>query len=328
MKRTFIGLDISKEWLDYAVCTEITSGTSVSSRIPNDIKGIMGLLKKLQQDHTKEELWFCFEHTGNYGLLLSSLLQSEGFSYSAVPALEIKKSLGIKRGKSDAVDAQRICEYAVIHSHKLKPTQLPSQELLQIKNLLAYRAQLIKVRSQLINSSKSYKIADQIVDLSFINADLEDKIASLATDIKALEKKIEQLIHSNKELSKIYGLISSVKGIGLVVAAFMIIYTNNFTSFDSPRKFNCFVGLAPFENSSGLSTKPAKTSHYRHKYLKSLFFNGANSAAQFDPQLKKFYERKRAEGKQHLQVMNAISCKLISRAFATVRRESPYVVLM
>lgn len=257
MKRTFIGLDISKEWLDYAVCSEISSGISASERISNDIKGITGFLKNLQKKYSKEELWFCFEHTGNYGLLLSSLIQSEGFNYSAVPALEIKKSLGIRRGKSDKVDAQRICEYAVIHSHKLKTTQLPSQELLQIKNLLAYRAQLTKIKSQLTNSFKSYKVADQIVDLSFINKDLEDKIASLTTDIKALDKKIEQLIYGNKELANNYSLISSVKGIGLIIAAFMLMHTNNFTSFENSRRFNCFTGLAPFENSSGLSIKPA-----------------------------------------------------------------------
>src|SRR5690606_6198583 len=96
---------------------------------------------------------------------------------------------------------------------------------------------------------------------------------------------------------------------------------------DDPRKFNCFTGLAPFENSSGLKAGVTKTSHYRHKYLKALFFNGANSAARYDPQLKKYYQRKKEQGKAHLSIMNAIACKLVSRAFATVKRQSPYLVL-
>lgn len=36
-----------------------------------------------------------------------------------------------------------------------------------------------------------------------------------------------------------------------MIAATMIVYTNNFTAFEDPRKFNCFAGLAPFSYSSG-----------------------------------------------------------------------------
>ena len=327
MKTVFIGLDISKDWLDYSICSEKTQPSSRAQRINNDVSGITALLKELEKTYGKQALWFCFEHTGNYGLLLSSLLQSEGFSYSALAAMEIKQSLGIKRGKSDQVDAQRICEYAIVHAHKLQPSTLPSQTLLQIKNLLTYRRQLVKVKSQLANSMKSYQIAGQVVELGFIKHDIEAKITALAADIKRLDKHIETLITSNEELAKNYSLITSVKGIGLVVAAFMILYTHNFSAFENHRKFDCFTGLAPFQHSSGTQVKPAKTSHYRHKYLKALLFNGAHSAAQYDPQIKKYYLRKREQGKQHLQVINAIACKLTARAFATVRRQTPFVIL-
>lgn len=327
MKRALVGIDISKDWLDYSTCTQQELQASPAKRIDNDVKGIFIMLKYLLKKYPKEGLWFCFEHTGNYGLLLSSILQSQGFTYTAVPAMEVKKSLGIIRGKSDQVDARRLAEFAATHLHKLEPSQLPSEELMQVKNLLAYRAQLTKVKTQFVNSIKSYQTAAQVVKLDFICTDLEEKIEGLKKDIKALDKQIEALIRSNEKLAGNYKLISSVKGIGLVVAAFMLVHTHNFTTFDDPRKFNCFMGTAPFENSSGINKSRSKTSHYRHKYLKSLLFNAANSAAQYDPQIKKYYERKTKEGKHHLTVMNAIACKLVSRAFATVRRQSAYVVL-
>lgn len=327
MKTIFVGIDISKNWLDYSLSVEKKSDPTPSERIKNDVKEISRFVNKLSRKHGSGRLWFCFEHTGNYGLLLSSILQSNGIKYSAVPALEIKRSIGLTRGKTDQIDAQRIAQYAATFEHKLKATELPSNELLEVKNLLAYHSQLVKIKTQFQNSHKSYQTAQQVVDLEYINEDLIRKIEQLKNDIKRIDEKIKSIINESDDLQKNYNLISSVKGVGIVLAAFMLVYTNNFTSFDDPRKFNCFTGLAPFENSSGLTNKATRTSFLRHKYLKSLIFNGAHSAAQFDPQLKKYYERKRAEGKAHLTVINAIGCKLVYRAFATERRQSPYVIL-
>src|SRR5690606_34862387 len=94
---------------------------SPAERVTNDVNGISAMVKALGKEHSKENLWFCFEHTGNYGLLLSSILQSQGFTYTAVPAMEVKKSMGITRGKTDQVDARRLAEYAAVHLRKLQP---------------------------------------------------------------------------------------------------------------------------------------------------------------------------------------------------------------
>ncbi len=50
------------------------------------------------------------------------------------------------RGKNDKVDAQRIAYYAFLHRHELKPVNLPSDCLLKIKNLFAFRDRLIKTQ--------------------------------------------------------------------------------------------------------------------------------------------------------------------------------------
>jgi transposase len=328
MKRIFVGIDISKGWLDYAVCDGQASPLVKPARVDNDVKGIASMLSALCKSYSRQDLWFCFEHTGNYGLLLASILQSKSLDYSMVPALEVKKSLGITRGKSDQIDAKRLAEYAACHMHKLKLTSLPSDDLIKIKNLLAYRAQLTKARSGFTNSLKAYKKVDKVVDMGFVTKDLENRTKELKQSISRIDNQIVKIINESDELLKNYKLISSVKGIGLVIAAFMLVYTHNFTTFDDPRKFNCFAGLAPFESSSGIKQNKTRTSHYRHKYLKALLFNGAHSAAMYDPQIKQYYRRKIEEGKAHLSVINAIACKLVSRVFATVKRQTPYVILM
>lgn len=327
MKKVFIGIDVSKSWLDYVIRQEGDLKILEEKRINNDFKDISKMCSQLIRKYSVKRMWFCFEHTGNYGLLLSFILEEKSLTYSAVPALEIKQSSGITRGKNDKVDAARIAEYAAVKKHKLKPTSLPSRSLLEIKYLIAYRRQLVKVRTQFKNSLKAYKVASQSVNLEGILRDIKMKILNLNEDIEKIENQILERIKKQPELNNNYKLVTSVKGIGLVVAAYMILRTNNFVSFEDPRKFNCYTGLAPFENSSGLRQGKSRTSNLANKIIKAALHSGANSAVQYDPQIKKYYQRKLAEGKDPKSIKNAIACKLIYRAFATVRRQSPYVVL-
>ena len=126
-------------------------------------------------------------------------------------------------------------------------------------------------------------------------------------------------------MKKNFDLATSVKGIGFVIAAFMLVTTNNFTSFENGRKYACYSGIAPFENSSGKYKGKATVNHLANKKIKALLSNRANSAYQWDPELKAYYARKAKEGKEHQLIINSIRCKLVNRVFAVVKRQTPYV---
>jgi len=329
MKTFFVGIDVSKSWLDLVVCDEDQNQVEQPMNITNDLKEIKEFCEGLSSRFPDVKLWFCLEHTGNYGLLLSQVLEELKLTYSIVPPLEIKQSIGMTRGKNDQVDARRIAEYASRHAKKLVPTSLPNEKLLKIKSHLTYRDQLIKVRQQFKNSRKSHLVSNKSYDIKAIISDLDAKIEGLNQDIKAIDTTIEEFIKSCSKLNKNYKKIQAVKGVGPVIAVYVILYTNNFTSFNNPRKFNCFAGLAPFQYSSGSSVRgKTKTSQLRNRIMKKLLFNGANTAAMHDPELKAYYRRKMAEGKHHLSVTNAIACKLVYRMFAVVKREEPFVNLV
>ena len=51
----------------------------------------------------------------------------------------------------------------------------------------------------------------------------------------------------------------------------------------------------------------------------------ALTAKKFDSQLKQYYESKVEAGKNKMLVLNAIRCKIISRAFAVINRNSKFV---
>ena len=64
-----------------------------------------------------------------------------------------------------------------------------------------------------------------------------------------------------------------------------------------------------------------------NKKLKSLLHLAALSAKKYDAEMKNYFERKVSEGKNRMLVLNTIRCKIVSRAFAVIQRNSPFVDL-
>ena len=165
----------------------------------------------------------------------------------------------------------------------------------------------------------------RVSGLKNISDDIIDQIDECESRIEGIEEQIKDLIKSDETMKKNFDLATSVKGVGLVIAAFMLVTTNNFTGFENGRKYACYSGIAPFENTSGKYKGKTKVSHLANKRMKTLLSNGANSARQWDPELRVYYDRKIQEGKEHNLVINSIKCKLVNRVFAVVKRQTPYV---
>lgn len=119
-----------------------------------------------------------------------------------------------------------------------------------------------------------------------------------------------------------------MKGVGLIIASYMLVYTQNYTTITEARCFASYSGVAPFGERSGTSiNKTPHVSHLANKRMKSLLNNGAWVAVKYDKELKTYYKRKIEEGKHERVVINAVRNKLLGRIFASVKRGSPYVEL-
>ena len=58
-----------------------------------------------------------------------------------------------------------------------------------------------------------------------------------------------------------------------------------------------------------------------NKQMKAILLNGANSAMIYDPEIRVYCQRKKAEGKHHKVIANAVACKLINRVFAVIKKK-------
>lgn len=328
MKNLFIGIDISKDVFDYCLLNEEHEVLSSKNVSENTISGIEEFCIHIEE-YADYQVWICMEHTGRYGALLCSEFSKRGLVYSLVNPLEIKYSIGLVRGKNDAIDAYRIASYAVRTQHQLEPFVLPVEELQRLKATMSVRDGLVKIKVQLKNTLKSLLVLNQSISM-------REQITTIKTSIKQQEKSIAKtevqllaIIKSRKELTSNYAKVTQVIGVGPITAIKCIAETDNFSKFKNGRKFSCHCGLAPFEYSSGSSVRGrTRTSKISNKDLKGILFKAAGSAIQHDQQLKKYYYRKVNEGKHKLSVLNAVANKLVLRIFAVVKRDEPFVKLI
>lgn len=148
---------------------------------------------------------------------------------------------------------------------------------------------------------------------------------ALKDEQKVIDQQINRLIQNDGRLKELFDWIVSVPGIGSTTATEIIVVTNEMTTITDPKQMACHAGVAPFEYRSGTSIRgKTRVSHQARKRLKALFHLGAMSCIRKESELRTYYQRKVAEGKNKMLVLNAIRNKLIHRVYAVVRRKEKY----
>jgi len=323
--KEFIGIDISKITFDVRI-----HNTQESNEFPNNKKGYDRLVKWVEKNTSVErlEIVYIFEHTGLYSHNLSIYLSENQIPFVLVPGLEVKKSLGISRGKNDIVDAKRIANYGFEKRDKLKLYKMPSEELIQLKSLLSLRDRLIKQRTGYKANLKEIKEIFVKTDNKILFETQEKMIKYLSKQINIIDRQMQDIINKDLELKEMYDLITSIKSVGMQTALYIIVYTNAFTKFENVRQFASYIGIAPFENSSGSSVRGrTRVSNLAFKKIKSLMDLCAKSAIVYNNEMKTYYIRRVDEGKSKMSTINIVRNKLLSRIFAVVKRGTPYVDL-
>ena len=318
-----VGIDVSKKTID-AYCYQ----AQVHKEFVNDLIGYKRLLKWVLKETKTSKVFYCFENTGYYSLKLALYLHSQDIVYVEESPLKIKRSSGVVKEKTDKLDAKLIARYAWLYREELQPSTVKSMSHLELGRLLALRDQLVRNNAGLKGTLKEMKVLLSSPTTDFGCISLKRSIDYLSKQVKGIEDRIKEIITADDSMNKNYELLSSLKGIGLVVACQLIYHTGNFTRFASWRAFSSYCGTAPFEHRSGTSIHRRKQCHYLgDRKMKSLLSMASVSAIQHDSELRLYYKRKLAEGKDKMLAINNVRNKLIARAFAVVKRGTPYVVL-
>lgn len=225
------------------------------------------------------------------------------------------------------MDARRIAEYAARHQDKAVAYQMPEKELASLKILLSSRELLLtdkkKYEAQICDQKRFMSKEDYAEQCRM----LRSIISTLQKQLDNIDRRIDELVVSNEKLSHQVELLKTVDGVGQCIAVYMIVCTSAFTRFENARQFNCYAGMAPFTYTSGKSIySKAKVSQRANKQIKSLLHLAAVCVATHmkSSDYRDYYNRRVAEGKHPLCVLNVIRAKLVSRMFAVIQRDEKY----
>lgn len=312
----FIGIDISKSTLD--ICS--LSNQAVYSTIENNKKSIDSFIKSLPKDN---HYHICMENTGKYGWLLINILSNYDCFLYVVNPIHLKKSLGLIRGKNDKIDAFRIANF-IKKNHQEIPVYSPkSNDIKDIQVLISERQYKVKQRKGLLIKIKDYQLVENHELKDYLTQNNQEQVLHLTKQIKEIEKYIDRLIKKNQTLHTIYKQITSVPGVGKVLAWYLLVKTNAFIDIKDPRKLACFSGVAPFENRSGTSIfGKQRVSLYADKKLKTLLHMASISAIKKQNDIQAYYLRKIEQGKNKMCVLNAVRNKIIHIVCALVKNQS------
>jgi len=322
----FIGIDISKRTFDLALIKGNSTEKIDTAKFPNDYKGIVALEQFIRkQELDKQQTLFCIEHTGLYCRVLSSYLVENQYAVWLEMPVQILRSLGLQRGKNDQLDARRIATYAFTFKDRARLWQPPREEVQKIHDLLTLRERLIESRKSILTPIEELEATGLSEVAASLKKHCRKSLDALEKEIEQIEKELDKMIDKDTNLKNKYKLAKSVPGIGRITALSLLYFTNEFTLFSSAKKLACYCGVAPFTKESGTSVRgKPRVSNFANKALKRLLHMAAMAAISSDAELKAYYERKVAEGKNKMSVLNAVRNKILHRLMAVMIRNTPY----
>lgn len=325
----FIGIDVSKPHFDVALMAVVNHAKQeiATARFDNTAPGIKLFEKwlKSQKITFNSDSLVVMENTGIYHRLIWSFCSRRNLPIHIGNAAHIKWSFGIARGKNDKIDSIRLCNYAFKEADELKATAALDPELMLLKDLVSARTKLLRQKAGISVSVKELGNVNGKEHQKLIEKALKNALEGIAKSIKNLEDQIKKIITGNQDFKQSYKLLMSIPGIGHVTAVYLIGCTGNFAGRPSGKELACYAGVAPFEQTSGISIKgKPKVHRMANKELKRLLHMCALSLIQHNQEFKAYYNRKKNEGKHSMSIINAIRNKIALRIAAVIKNQTSY----
>lgn len=312
---TYVGIDVSKA--TFVVAYSSAKGSRTNS-FKNTIKGIHEFIQTI----SVAEHHCVLEATGNYSSLLVYLLSQAGIVVSLENPLKIKNFARVMLSvtKTDEIDARLIAMYG----EKMQPApyKLRSDTILTLKQK---RTVIRQLKKQLVATQN---LKGSMEALPFFDhkckKTIEKTIIFLEKQIKELEEELASLAQS--EYKKQMDLLTSIKGIGVTLAAALIMATGGFTYFDNAKQLTRYLGLSPTYQQSGTSVNvKGHINRNGDSSLRSQLYVAAFASLRCNTECKACFDRLRSKGKPGKVALIAVANKLVRQAFAIVTQEKLYV---
>jgi transposase len=298
----FVGIDVSKSWVDVHVRPD---GTAF--RCASDGEGLAELVRRLRP---LAPLLIVMEASGGYESLVAVSLAEAGLPAAIVNPRQTRKfaeALG-QLAKTDAIDARVIAHFA--EAVRPPPRPMPDAMMTQLRELLARRRQLVVM----INAEKQRlaRAESQVTQRS-----CRAMLRSLEAELARIDRAIDKLVQQSPLWCKKLDLLTSVPGVGNFVAHTLLAELPELGGVDR-HQIAALAGVAPFSRDSG-KRKGKRFVRAGRVQVRAPLYMACLVAIRFNPPLKDFYRRLREAGKPARLALVAVMRKLLTMLNAMLR---------
>lgn len=309
LQRIFIGIDVSKDWLDLWLAP-----AKRFERLSNDAAGWAALVARLADLGPTACTVVAFEATCGYERGLRQALLAAGFEVRRLNPLRVRlyaRSLG-RHAKNDRIDARLIARYAEVAD--TAPESLdPARE--RLAELVSHRRRLIDERVAVGNQTA-------LLQAAALQAQNRTRLALLARQIAATDALIGAALGQAPGLVAKVALLKTLKGVKEITAVALVALLPELGRL-SRRAIAALVGLAPFDRDSGTSRGPRAIAGGRAAVRTALYM-AARAAALSKSPLGQFYHRLIAAGKTAKVATVALMRKMLVTLNAILRDSQPW----
>ena len=299
----FVGIDVSKDWLDVAVLP-----TGECFRVGNDRKGRDDLVKRLKRLEPKV---VGFEASGGYESNLMRALSKADLPGSRLNPLRVRRFAEAcgKLAKNDRLDAEVIARFA--SQMKLRQ-QIVDEATEQLAELVTMRRQLCE---DVVRANNQAEHAEH----ALVKRIARQHVARLEADIEKLDKAIVQAVAANPNHARKNEVLRSTPCVGPVLSHTLLALMPELGTM-SNREAAALAGVAPYDFDSG-KFKGQRRIYGGRRSVRDVLYMAALAGGRHNPVLKAFREKLLKAGKKPKVVLVAMMRKLITILNAMLKND-------
>jgi transposase len=309
---SYIGIDVGKKSL-HVYMPVIDKSFEVTNNTAGFNKLISYLIKHYQ---TLSSIIIVFEPTGGYERVFRELLKANKVHFTTVHPNKVRayaKAKGLL-AKTDKIDSKLIADYATAFSLPVKRDYNTASRQ-HLHALIQRREQLIVIKNQ--ESNRLEVAYDQ-----FIITAIKKHITYLDKQLELTEIAIKELCRNDLELRDKLKALTSIPGVGMVLATKAITTVPELGQIDS-NKLTALTGLAPYARDSGCY-KGKRSIFAGKSNLRKVLYMAAVASLRCNQKLKSFYDRLIANHKPPKVALVAVMRKLLSFMNAILKNNSSW----
>ena len=327
----WVGLDVSKETFDAAL---VRMGQKFPStplcdvparsfeRSSEGVECFLGWLSALtENDAEQSRMRVVMEATGKYSIELAVWLLEQ--QPSLEPAIVCPshtaafiKSLGL-RNKTDKLEARALAFYGV--EREPVAYEPPTPEHAELQALSRYRDALVRERTAEGNRAKQGSASKPVRQMQ------AKRLRLLEGDIKRIEAGMKRVVQAAPQLKHDIELLSSIYGVGFIVAVVIIAELGGLRRFRKARQLTAFAGVSPriYQSGTSVSGRPRMCKKGNPR-VRHVLYLSALTTIRGNNDLQRTYQRLLKEGKSPMAAIGAVMRKLLIVMRALLITETTY----